>query len=70
MTRRERIYNEAELYINTDLSIRELAEELDMCKSTLHDHLNIRLQEYDLSLYKKVKKVAALKHSYLSNRNH
>lgn len=61
MRNKEVIYKEAELYINSNLSIRELAEQLHVSKSTLHDDLNKKLNKFDAELFEKVKVVAGKK---------
>ena len=53
----ERIIKEAKLLIQTKKTLRELATELKIGKSTIHKDMQIRLKKIDESLYQEVEKV-------------
>lgn len=51
----ERVKEEANYILKTGYTIREIAKEFSVSKSTVHKDLNERLHKIDLNLYKKVK---------------
>jgi len=53
----ERVKKEANYILKTGYTIREIAKDFSVSKSTVHKDLNDRLYKIDLNLYKKVKKV-------------
>ncbi len=53
----ERTIKEAKLLIQTKKTLRELATELKIGKSTIHKDMQIRLKKIDESLYQEVEKV-------------
>ena len=57
---KERVINEAHQMINTNNTIRQIAKDEKISKSTVHKDLNERLKIIDLKLYKKVKKIINL----------
>ncbi len=53
----KRVLNEAKYILKTKYTIRQIAEEFMVSKSTVHVDLNIRLKKLDYSLYQKVKQI-------------
>lgn len=53
----KRVLNEAKYILKTKYTIRQIAEEFMVSKSTVHVDLNIRLKKLDYSLYHKVKQI-------------
>lgn len=53
----ERIYQEADLFLKNYLTVREVAKELKISKSTVHKDLSERLKYVDSSLYEEVRKL-------------
>lgn len=53
----ERVKNEANYILKTGYTIREIAKDFNVSKSTVHKDLNDRLLKIDLNLYEKVKKI-------------
>lgn len=51
----KRVINEAEYMIKTKETIRDIAKEFNVSKSTVHIDLNVRLKTLNLALYEKVK---------------
>ncbi len=51
----ERVKEESNYILKTGYTIREIAKEFSVSKSTVHKDLNERLHKIDLNLYKKVK---------------
>lgn len=54
---KERILKESELMIQTDKTIREIANMLHVSKSTVHYDLKVRLYDLNLVLYYQVRTV-------------
>ena len=54
---RKRIYEEAYYILKTKKTLRELAKEYNLSKSTIHKDLKDRLKSVDLTLYKKVQTI-------------
>lgn len=52
-----RVLEEANIIINTEITLRDLARRLGISKSTIHKDMQERLITLDKDLYKKVKKV-------------
>lgn len=52
-----RVIEEANIIINTEITLRSLAKRLGISKSTIHKDMQERLIQIDKNLYKKVKKV-------------
>ncbi len=52
-----RVKREAKFMIETEMTIRQLAEIFRVSKSTVHKDLHERLLEIDLDLYKRVDKI-------------
>ena len=53
----KRVKEEANFILETGYTIREIANEFNVSKSTVHKDLNDRLCKIDFQLYKKVKKI-------------
>lgn len=51
----KRVINEAEYMIKTKKTIRDIAKEFSVSKSTVHIDLNVRLKTLNFTLYEKVK---------------
>lgn len=51
----KRVINEAEYMIKTKKTIRDIAKEFSVSKSTVHIDLNVRLKTLNFALYEKVK---------------
>ena len=51
----ERVKEEANYILKTGYTIREIAKEFSVSKSTVHKDVKERLHKIDLNLYKKVK---------------
>lgn len=54
-TMEERIYKEAELFLRKYLTVREVAKELGVSKSTVHKDLSERLEKLNPILYDRVR---------------
>ena len=52
---RNRVIKEAEFIIETKQTIREVAKEFGVSKSTVHKDLSERLEDLNTNLYKQVK---------------
>ncbi len=52
-----RVIEEANIIINTEITLRELAKHLGVSKSTIHKDMQERLIQLDKGLYNNVKKV-------------
>lgn len=57
MTTKERIKEEARFIIDNNATVRQAADEFGIPKSTIHVHMNKRLPNIDMKLYKSVRKV-------------
>ena len=53
----DRVLNEAEYMLETKKTIREIAKQFSVSKSTVHIDLNKRLKNINYDLYKKIKKI-------------
>lgn len=53
----ERIYKEATLFLRKYLTVREVAKELGVSKSTVHKDLSERLEPLNHGLYLKVREL-------------
>ena len=53
----ERVCKEAEYILQRGGTVRSLAQEFNVSKSTVHYDLSLRLKKVDFGLYEKVKKV-------------
>lgn len=53
----KRTLQEAEIIINSKKTLRQLAKELNLGKSTIHKDMQIRLKRIDKTLYEKVQEV-------------
>lgn len=53
----DRVVEEGKYMINTGKTIREIASDLGVSKSTIHKDLRDRLLEIDLEMYEKVSKI-------------
>ena len=53
----DRVMNECECIINTGKTVREIAKEFNISKSTVHKDLRDRLFEIDLDLYNSVAEI-------------
>lgn len=53
----KRVIEEANIIINTEMTLRELARHLGISKSTIHKDMQERLIYLNKSLYNKVQKV-------------
>lgn len=53
----ERILNEAEYIVETAATVRKVAKEFGLGKSTVHKDVTERLKKVDYNLYLEVKKV-------------
>ncbi len=53
----ERTLGEAQMIIKTKKTLRCLAEELNIGKSTIHKDMHLRLKTIDKTLYEEVQKV-------------
>lgn len=54
---KKRVIEEANIIINTEITLRKLAKHLGVSKSTIHKDMQERLIALDKVLYKKVQKV-------------
>lgn len=54
---RKRTLEEAKMIIETKKTLRHLAKELNIGKSTIHKDMQIRLKKLDPALYEEVEKV-------------
>lgn len=54
---KRRVVEEANIIVNTEITLRSLARRLGVSKSTIHKDMQIRLISIDKDLYKKVQKV-------------
>lgn len=54
---KRRVVEEANIIVNTEITLRSLARRLGVSKSTIHKDMQIRLINIDKDLYKKVQKV-------------
>lgn len=53
----EKVKNVAKYYIKEKSTVRKTAKEFNMSKSNVHIYLTKRLNDLDIELYKKVKKL-------------
>ena len=53
----DRVINESNYIVNTGKTIREVAEEFGVSKSTVHNDMRKRLMEIDKKLYEKVSSI-------------
>lgn len=53
----KRVLSEAKCMLETKKTIREIAKQFSVSKSTVHIDLNQRLKNINYNLYKKVKKI-------------
>ena len=53
----KRVLDEAEYMLETKKTIREVAKQFSVSKSTVHIDLNKRLKNINCDLYKKIKKI-------------
>ena len=53
----ERVFKESKYIIDTGKTVREIAKDFEVSKSTVHKDLTDRLLEIDNNLYKKVSKI-------------
>ena len=53
----DRVVEEGKYMINTGKTIREIASDLGVSKSTIHKDLRDRLLEIDIEMYEKVSKI-------------
>ena len=53
----DRVINESNYIIETNKTIREVAEEFGVSKSTVHNDIRKRLVEIDRNLYEKVSSI-------------
>lgn len=53
----DRVIDEANYIVETNMTIREVAEQFGVSKSTVHNDIRKRLVEIDRKLYKKVSNV-------------
>jgi len=53
----KRVIEEANIIVNTEMTLRELARHLGISKSTIHKDMQERLLYLNKGLYKKVQKV-------------
>lgn len=53
----DRVVEEGKYMINTGKTIREIASDLGVSKSTIHKDLRDRLLEIDLEMYERVSKI-------------
>lgn len=54
---KKRVYEEANYLIKTNKTIREIAKEFNLSKSTIHKDLKDRLKKIDITLYDKVRQI-------------
>ena len=54
---KRRVLEEANIIVNTETTLRNLARRLGISKSTIHKDMQIRLIKIDQNLYHKVQKV-------------
>lgn len=54
---RNRVINEANYMLETKDTIRNIAKEFNISKSSVHKDLSYRLEKYDIDLYNRVKEV-------------
>lgn len=54
---RKRVLEEADIIINTHISLRELAKLIGVSKSTIHNDMKYRLETINEEKYRKVKQV-------------
>lgn len=52
-----RTLKEADYIIDTKKTIREVAKEFNISKSTVHKDINERLENYDKNRYKEIKEI-------------
>ena len=53
----KRVLNEADLIIEKDYTVREIAKILNVSKSTVHKDLHERLYDIDITKFKKVDEI-------------
>lgn len=53
----KRVLDEAKYMINTENTLREIAKQFGISKSTVHKDLKERLKKIDLNLYQNVQKI-------------
>ena len=53
----DRVLSEAEYMLKTKKTIREIAKQFSVSKSTVHIDLNKRLKNINYDLYEKIKKI-------------
>ena len=61
----DRVINESIYIINTNKTIREVANEFDVSKSTVHKDMRERLYLIDKNLYDKVSSIKSIKKSQI-----
>ena len=54
---KKRVISEAKYMIDTDKTIREIAKEYKVSKSTVHKDMKERLKNIDENLYQKIKEI-------------
>lgn len=53
----DRVFEESTYMINTGKTVREIAKEFKISKSTVHKDLHERLKDLDKNLYNKIEKI-------------